>query len=328
MSEPVFLSRLTGDAEHDSPLIRRALELCGLWERLTSAKQILLKPNLTYPFPKDGVTTTPNVLDSTLRALLPCGKPIVVIESDGGSSTWSATDALRAHCDPTLPHYRGQVQLLNLSTSQTKVTDVHVGKTIIQIDLPEILLDCRNVLVTMPVPKRHAMTGVSLGLKNQWGCLPDTKRLKYHYAFNHIIVELNKRWDPICLVDGTFFLDETGPMEGTAVRKNLIVVGSVAAASYACCELMDVPFYSIAHHRTALSAGYFKESFECHYIAERPEPHSFRSRLRLTIMDRIARISFRSRLLTHLLYVSRWAKPIHEAVYLVKGRPKDIVPQW
>jgi uncharacterized protein (DUF362 family) len=48
----------------------------------------------------------------------------------------------------------------------------------VRIALPKFLCESNIHTLTIPVPKVHCMTGISLSLKNQWGCLPDMMRLR------------------------------------------------------------------------------------------------------------------------------------------------------
>lgn len=82
----------------------------------------------------------------------------------------------------------------------------------------------------MPVPKIRCMTGLSLGFKNQWGCIPDTMRLRYHHIFDDAIIAINKILKPVVISDGTYFLDINGPMEGVPVKMDLIIASNNVGA--------------------------------------------------------------------------------------------------
>jgi len=78
------------------------------------------------------------------------------------------------------------------------------------VEPPVLLLREVDVFITLPVAKVHAMTGVSLGFKNQWGCQPTTMRLRNHPQFAHKILLINRLVRPrLALFDGTWFLDRT-----------------------------------------------------------------------------------------------------------------------
>jgi uncharacterized protein (DUF362 family) len=74
------------------------------------------------------------------------------------------------------------------------------------------LTDDIDYLITMPVPKIHNNTGVSLSFKNQWGCIPEPNdRLRMHPYFKHVILEVNKAIKTkMAIVDGKYGLDING----------------------------------------------------------------------------------------------------------------------
>ena len=91
------------------------------------------------------------------------------------------------------------------------------------LPLPVFLLDEIDILVTMPVPKIHSNTGVSLTFKNQWGCIPENKdRLRLHPYFQHVILEVNKAVKAnVAIIDGKYGLNKNGPMKGEASKFKL-----------------------------------------------------------------------------------------------------------
>jgi len=98
------------------------------------------------------------------------------------------------------------------------------------------------------VPKVHAMTCVSLAIKNLWGCMPDPMRLRHHWNMNEILCALIERLPKTAAIcDGTYFLNDFGPMNGTAIRRD-IVVGSdnLVAASLLCSVALLVTFAPLA----------------------------------------------------------------------------------
>jgi len=117
----------------------------------------------------------------------------------------------------------GVIVFLNLREFVRRISlaDLRVGLIMlvdsreIEIELPTLLVEETDFFITMPVPKVHAMTGVSLGFKNQWGCIPDVKRLRHHPDFVRKVIEINKILNTRLVVfDGTYFLNRSGPMSG------------------------------------------------------------------------------------------------------------------
>jgi uncharacterized protein (DUF362 family) len=173
------------------------------------------------------------------------------------------------------------------------------------------------------------MTGLSLGFKNQWGCIPDVKRLKHHPQFSRKVIAINKVLRTrLAIFDGTYFLDRSGPMEGNAVRQDLLVVGEVGAATRVCCDLMSVDPWTVPHLRLAMREGMMPATLK--KVALNREIAEFRRPFRLhrSPLNWLTLAVFHNQFATNLLYNSGFAAPVHELLYLLRGRPTDFAPKW
>lgn len=142
------------------------------------------------------------------------------------------------------------VEVVNLNDESRDLIAFRSRGQTYQLPLPTRLLHETDLFITMPVPKIHCMTGLTLSYKNQWGCIPDTMRLRRHYIFDDAIVAINRALKPAVLADGTYFLDRNGPMEGDAVRMDLIIAASDAGAfDRYVSELMGFPWQRVKHLR-------------------------------------------------------------------------------
>lgn len=323
----VFVGRIEGDYD---TRVHEALEWVDWTSLITPGARVFIKPNFTYPFYKAGVTTSPAMIEAVVKKLAERASDIVVCESNGGSNAWTADAAFDGHDLPRMCA-KYPLRTMNLTTAPREVIETTVADRRIRIELPTPLLHDADVFITMPVPKIHMMTGVSLGFKNQWGCLPDAKRLRYHYQFAHVVVAINKLLRPAMAVfDGTYFLDRTGPMDGDPVPMDLIVASQgPGAGSLACCDIMQVDPLSIAHLRLAAAEGLMPmdpASLVCNAPLPTFRRHPFT--LHRTPLNWASLFGFRSRFLGWLLWNSPVAKPAHEVVYLIRGRPTGFWPQW
>jgi uncharacterized protein (DUF362 family) len=255
-----------------------------------------------------------------VEALLPITSHITVGESEGGQACFRAEEAFEGHGLYELQREFG-IRIVNLSKDRHESISEQVCGERVSVELPSLLLHETDVFVTIPVPKIHAMTGVSLGFKNQWGCLGDKMRVTLHPRFVPTIVAINKILRPrLCVCDGTYFLDYTGPMTGEAVPMNLIVAGNdVGATSLACCAVMQIDAMSIAHHRVASQEGMFPTSLD--EIQFNCPPAVFagrRFRLRRSILNYIQLWGFKSVIFNRLFYNSVFADGIHEALWFIR----------
>jgi uncharacterized protein (DUF362 family) len=109
------------------------------------------------------------------------------------------------------------------------------------------------------------MTHASFGLKNLWGCYPDTMRLLYHKNLDYKLSFLSKALKhKITIIDGTHALDGHGPMEGSPKKVNKILIGNdVVATDAAAANIMQLDINKIHHlhvaHRAKLGNINLKE---------------------------------------------------------------------
>ena len=289
-----------------------------------SGDRVFIKPNLTYPFYKPGVTTSPAMIEAVVSVLLDYTSHITIVESDGGAHAWPAEEAFAGHQVPEMCRRFG-IQATNLSKMAREVAHTEIAGRQVSVELPAPLLHESDLLVTMPVPKVHVMTGVSLAFKNQWGCIPDTMRLRHHHQFSEMVIAINKLLNPkIVIFDGTYFLDRSGPMDGDPVRMDLIIAANdIGAGSLACCEIMNIDPNKVKHFQLARKEGMFPASLEEVYLNCQIERFNGRKfHLERTLMDRVTLlVAFNSCLGTKLIYDSPLAGPLHEVLYAIRGQP-------
>jgi uncharacterized protein (DUF362 family) len=316
----VALVKIDGDIMRS---IATAMEQSGILARIGKNTRVAIKPNLTYPYYKPGVTTSPAVMEAVVQILSERTSRLAIVETDGGYGAWSAVEAFEGHGVYTLRERFG-CQVVNLCEEQSEpITFAARGGTR-QVLLPKRLLHETDLLITMPVPKIHCMTGLTLSYKNQWGCVPDIMRLRRHYIFDEAIIAINQRLRPAVLGDGTYFLDKNGPMKGVPVKMNMIIAASDAGSfDRYVSELMGFSWRRVGHLRLAAACGdmpvHLREIM-CSVPPNLPGRHVFR--LRRTIRNWIALTGFRSRFLTWLGYESWFGRVVlHAVLYAIAGKP-------
>lgn len=310
----VFVERVVGDDW--SAVITEALRFLDFESAVRQAKFFFIKPNLTWKTHLPGVTTRPELIADVVGALNEYGRPILIGESDGGYHSHTADQAFEGHGLLDLADRFG-VKLVNLSrtTPVTKRLEI-AGKTV-EIVLPEFLLQDDCFFVTLPVPKIHVMTRVSLAMKNQWGCIPDVMRLRNHPEFSHKITAINLLLNPRCVImDGKYFLNLSGPLGGDPVQKDLIIASNqVGAASYVACAIMRVPPFKAPHHRVAAEAGLFPADLSEVELNQSIEQFAdLRFTLQRSLVNWVARSAFSNHLATKWLYESNTAERLRRFV--------------
>jgi len=285
-------------------------------EHIKSDSKVFVKPNFTLPFRKPGVTTTETVLEATLGLLKNRASEVFVGESDGGSASFTAESSLRNHGVPEICRRTGAT-MLNLSEMvRTRISDEINGRTV-EVTLPKELVDV-DESISMPVLKVHAVTRVSLSLKNMWGCHPDGMRLFDHthlaerLALVAKVVHLR-----FVVVDAIYGLNRRGPMHGDPVKVGAILVGDNPVATDATAtRLMGFRAEDVSHIITASKAGlgpYKKADIQ---VLGDLTQFQQRFYLRSTLVDLLGALTFRSNRLTKLVFDS----PVTEQVYALVGR--------
>jgi len=316
----VFVKKIERDLRE---ALWEAMNSVGLIERFTNSCRIVLKPNLTYPYYRPGVTTSPPVIRETIKILREYTPHIAVVETGGGYGAWPAEEALTGHSLYEMRDEYG-IEVVNLNNEPSECILFRSGRQTHQLSLPTRLLHETDVFITMPVPKIHCMTGLTLSYKNQWGCVPDVMRLRRHYVFDDAIVAINRALNPAVLADGTNFLDRNGPMDGDPIRMDLIIAATDAGAfDRYVAELMGFSWRSIRHLRRAVELGDMPSDLkDIEYNVRPEEVRTYTFRLKRTFRNYVALIGFRSRFVTWLGYESWFGKVIlHGILYAIVGKP-------
>lgn len=320
---------LESSTEDVTKAIKLCLEQSGILSRISSKTKVAIKPNLTYPYHKTGVTTSPLVIRETVKILREYTSHIAIVETDGGYGAWTATEAFKGHDLYRLQDEFG-VEVVNLCDEEREMINFRSRGSMFQLPLPTRLLHETDVFITMPVPKIHCMTGLTLSYKNQWGCIPDIMRLRRHYIFDDAIVAINKALKPVVLADGTYFLDRNGPMEGDPVRMNLIIAASDAGTfDRYVSELMGFPWQRVSHLRRAVALGDMPSQLD--KIIYNLSPTQARTRtfhLQRTLRNFISLAGFHSRFLTWFGYESWFGRVVlHYILYRIAGKPVKPQPE-
>lgn len=229
--------------------IHNGLEFIKINEIINKDSIVFIKPNLTDFVHKPGITTTPQMIRAVVETLSSYVKKIYIGESDGGNYSFSADTSLKNHSIFDVANHFPNVEVVNLSKLPRKRVIGKVCGKKVWVDLPDLLLYEIDCLVSVPVLKTHAMTHGTFSIKNLWGCYPDPMRLLYHKNLDYklaLINELTK--NRIQIIDGFWALDGHGPMEGTPIKSNKILISNdPVAADSSAAYLMNLNKSKISH---------------------------------------------------------------------------------
>jgi uncharacterized protein (DUF362 family) len=287
------------------------------WEEaIPSDAAVFVKPNLTYPRYKQGVTTTPAFLEAVLGLLRSRTRRIWVGESDGGYRGWPAEMAFRFH-DLERICARYDAKLVNLSREPVQRVTVQAGKRELPLDLPRLLTRDIEALITVPVPKVHQVTSFSGAVKNQWGCIPNNMRLRYHPFFDEGIMDINRLVHTrLAIMDGTFMLDRNGPIFGSPVEMNTLIVSTdIRAADLAACKVMGIDASKVLH----LHSGQPARADDPRIIPDMPPEPVYRFVLQRTWRNRAVAFAFHRRWAVWLIWESKLGDWLHAVLYRLRG---------
>lgn len=203
------------------------------WKQIIRpGERVLVKPNLLTKF-TPGVTTTPEVLSSTIEILKDRTDKIFVVETDssGRSAKWLSKS------------FNLEAPFLNLSDVEL----VKIKGKYRNYDLPKIAL--KSKIVNIPVLKTHTLTKMTLGIKNLFGLLPDKEKERYHWKMDKVLFDLYSIFRPdINILDGIYTMDRDGPMDGRIIKNNIIAASTDALSlDTAVCGLVGLNPLDVSH---------------------------------------------------------------------------------
>ena len=302
--------------------IHDSLSFIGWENRIKKDDTVFIKPNFTYPFHKEGITTNPVLLRSLLELLKDRASRVIVGESDGGNHSFTADQAFKGHGMHEICKETG-AELVNLSTLPSRyIEDTIQGKKV-KVQVPDLLVDGIDCFISVPVLKVHVMTLVTLSMKNLWGCYPDTMRCLHHKYLSRKLTLLTRVLDPkIVLIDGTYALDGHGPMYGEAVKADLIIAADnpVVADAFGSA-IMGIPASQVDHIMIAEKEGLGTTNLDAVQFNDDWTKYRMHFEVNKTIIDRLSTILFNSELCAKCVMDS----PLKPMIYGVatKLRNKD-----
>jgi uncharacterized protein (DUF362 family) len=233
----------------------RALNLVDFDEALRSWNKVLVKVNfITTKDWATGATTDPLVVEAIVERLSTLGIEALVVESD--ATTTNADKAcelsgMRAMCD------RLGVRFVNLryDTDRVEIKIPH-GMTLSSIRVPKIITE--SAIISAAKLKTHMDTGVTLGMKNMFGLIPEKMKGVYHLrGMDKVIVDINTFLkSQMTVIDGFVVMEGRGPVHGSPVKMDTIIAGSDPVATDAtAARVMSIDPQTIEHIRWAHERG-------------------------------------------------------------------------
>ncbi len=233
----------------------KALDLIDYRNALAGYDKVLIKVNFITDKTWDtGATTDPIVVEAIIKKLEGLPVKVYVVESDAmitnADKAFEAT-GMKDMCS------RNGVEWLNLRyVKDTVKLAVPNGEVLESITVPRLVTE--SAVISAAKLKTHVDTGVTLGMKNMFGLLPDKFKGKYHMkGISKVVVDINTVLKPaLTVIDGFVGMEGQGPIDGTPVQMDLIIAGTDPVATDAtACRVMGINPYKITHIRKAYEKG-------------------------------------------------------------------------
>jgi uncharacterized protein (DUF362 family) len=235
--------------------VYQALDLINFTNVLKNCSRVLIKVNFITDKTWDtGATTDPLVVEAIIHKLRPYPVEVLVVESDAtmtnADKAFTVT-GMKAMCEAH------NIEWINLRKIHERTTlSIPQGETLKSITVPTLVVD--SAIISAAKLKTHTSTGVTLGMKNMFGLLPDKLKFKYHAkGISKVIVDINTVLKPIMtVIDGFIAMEGAGPTRGDPVTMNTILAGTDPVATDATgCRVMNIDPHTIRHIQLAADKG-------------------------------------------------------------------------
>ena len=280
--------------------IRKGLAQIERPPALGSVAHVVVNPNLGNPFHVEGVTTHVEVLSPIVEWLRDKYPDVAVVESDG--IRYSCKQAFETMGLTSLMPRLG-ARLVNLSEDRFLQEPLVAHKSL-TVPIPKTLADA-DLVVSVPVLKSHELTTVSLAVKNLFGCVPTSTRIRLHPILDEVLASLCHQLQPEIIVgDGLTVMEGNGPIRGETRQLSMLTFSGSALVHDAVIAhlLYGIHWTRIRH--LALAQSLLQEDLD---HVEILNEYGTTPLLRVPNLDLVARTmasTYKNQQLTELLYLS------------------------
>jgi uncharacterized protein (DUF362 family) len=236
-------------------------------------RSVLLKPNLVEFYRGSSINTEPRMVVAAADALRRLGaSSVVVAEGPGHRRDTEAVviaSGLRDALDDAGLRF---VDLNDAPLVRVPLRTRYTGLR--ELWVPRVLRDT-EVVVSMPKLKTHHWVGVTLSLKNCFGCMPGRvygwpKDVFHVRGIPESIVDIAAAVRPsLAIVDGIVGMQGDGPINGDAVDSGVVIVSrDPVAADVTGARLMGMDPEKVSY---LMQAGRFLGQARSELIEQRGE---------------------------------------------------------
>jgi uncharacterized protein (DUF362 family) len=236
-------------------------------------RSVLLKPNLVEFLHHSSVNTDPRIIVAAADALRRLGASSVVVAEGPGHRRDTEAVVVASGLREALDDARlSFVDLNDAPLVRTPIQSHYTGLQ--ELWVPRILRDT-ELVVSMPKLKTHHWMGVTLSLKNCFGCMPGRvygwpKDVFHVRGIQSSILDIFATVRPsLAIVDGIVGMEGDGPIMGDPVPSGVVVVSrDGVAADVTGARLMGMDPEKVGY---LMEAGRFLGQVRSELIEQRGE---------------------------------------------------------
>jgi uncharacterized protein (DUF362 family) len=252
-----FIAAVPGYAEELTSFILNGFQELKITSSVISGKRVILKPNLVEPHSEAShINTHPMVILAAVEAFRQLGAAKVVVAEGAGHRRDSLLVLEESGLADVL--YENKIPFIDLNTGPVmKVKNLGKRSKLGDLILPQELVRA-DVVVSLAKMKTHHWAGVTLSMKNMFGIMPGIiygwpKNVLHWAGITECILDINATVKPhVSIVDGIVGMQGDGPIMGTPVQSNVLVMGrNFPAVDATCTRIMAINPDKIPYLRSA-----------------------------------------------------------------------------
>lgn len=226
--------------------------------------RVLIKPNILAPSKiEQAITTHPLIIKAVCEYVLDKGARVTISDSPGlgklkrNLKECGVLDVIDG-MDVEIREFT-ESRELTIGDNSSSINKIEIARDIFEAD----------VVINLPKLKTHSQMGLTLAVKNLFGCVIGLKKPEWHLkigenkaVFAELLIEIYKAIRPkINLIDGILAMEGRGPGSGGIPRRLGVLMGSTDALSLdrAVCEMLCVPHDFLLTNKVGAQLGFNEE---------------------------------------------------------------------
>jgi uncharacterized protein (DUF362 family) len=241
-----FIAAVTDYGADIKQYVLSGFKELGITSEAINGKRILLKPNLVEPHSGiPYINTHPLVIRAVVEAFLQIGAAQVVVAEGAGHRRDSLLVLEESGLADVL--YEDKIPFIDLNTGPVvKVKNSGKFSKLDGLILPQEVLRA-DLVVSLAKMKTHHLAGVTLSMKNLFGIMPGIvygwpKNVLHWAGITKSILDINATVKPhLAVVDGIVGMEGDGPIMGSPIQANVLVMGrNLPAVDATCARVMGI----------------------------------------------------------------------------------------